>query len=215
MKRSLSLGLVLVAAATLPLGADEVAVSGIDGALAAVSASLEAAPRDPALLNDYGNLLVRAGRLAEARTAYESAIAAAPGSTLPLYDLGLLELEQGRPADAAQRFRRALDLDPGFARAEYGLGAALQARGRSRRAVKHYVRAFELAPELIEVEHNPEILFNTLATWASTSAYLGHSVGRGTRLYANPQPIASLLLPVGDAVPTPPPEGPPAAAAEE
>jgi tetratricopeptide (TPR) repeat protein len=194
---------VLDAESVVPVGAVDLATRR----------QLAEAPRDPGLLTDYGNLLVRAGSYDAARTAYEAASGAAPSAVMPLYDLGLLELEQGRPAEAIRHFRRALDVDPAFARAEYGLGAAFEARGRNHRAVKHYVRAFRLAPDLLKVEHNPEVLFNTLADWASTKAYLESSVGRGTRLYANPQPIVSLLLPA--AVATEAPAGPPAAAGDE
>jgi tetratricopeptide (TPR) repeat protein len=205
---------ILCAALLLPYtlaraSEEPVADTPIDRALATLATSLEESPRDAGLLTDYGNLLVRAGRYDESRAAYENAIAAAPSASMPIYDLGLLELELGELRDAADLFRRALEHDPGFARAEYGLGSVFEARGRSRRAVKHYVRAFQLDPELLKVEHNPEILFSTLAAWASSKAYLEASVGRGTRLYANPQPIVSLLLP------TAPEPGAEAAPAEE
>ena len=45
------------------------------------------------------------------------------------------------------------------------------------------------------MNHNPEILFNRLATWASVRSYLSGSPQRGTRLYNDPQPIVGLLVP--------------------
>lgn len=137
---------------------------------------------------------------------------------MPLYDLGLLRLERRRFDEATQLFRRALEIDPDFALAEYGLGAVLEARGRSHRAVQHYARAFTLDPELLDVESHPELLFNDLATWASTKAYLESGLGRGTRLYANPRPIVGLLMPTATVPPAEEPpmpvEGPPGDTAE-
>ncbi len=176
--------------------------SPISTTLEAMEAQIEETPRDSALWSDYGNLLVMAGRLDEARAAYETAIDLDATSVLAHYNLGLLLLETGQPRNAATHFRKAVDIDPGFARAHYALGSALAARQRHRRAVLRFSRAFELDPALLEAHHNPEILFNELATWASMHHYLKHSAGRRTRVYDDPAPILGLLVPELEAIET-------------
>ncbi len=171
------------------------AASPIGRALGDLAERVELSPRDAGLLNDYGNLLVHAGLLEDAESAYRSALEITPDSLPAHYNLGLLELERGHTRAARKQFRRAIKLDPSFGRAHYGLGSAYVAVERNRRAVKHYSRAFLLDPELREVAVYPEILFNKLTTWASMHSYLGGSPGRFARLYDDPRPIVGLLIP--------------------
>lgn len=205
MKHSFALslaGLLLIVSLTPGrAGADE---SPLAGALATLTERLEENPRNAGLLTDYGNLLVRDGQFEPALTAYESALEVEPESLTALYNLGLLELELGRTRAAGRHLRRTVKIDPSFGRGHYALGTLLAARKRPRRAVKRYSEAFTLEPTLLNVDQNPELLFNNLATWAAMQSYLGISIGRGSRLYDDPRPIIGLLLPGIDELLAPP-----------
>jgi tetratricopeptide (TPR) repeat protein len=196
VKRSLALsiaGLLLVVGLTPgPAGADE---SRLAQALASLTDQLEERPRNAGLLADYGNLLVRGGQFDAALEAYKSSLEIEPKSLTTLYNLGLLETELGRRRAAGRHLRRTVKIDPSFSRGHYALGTLLAARHRYRRAVERYSTAFTLDPGLLDVDQNPELLFNDLTTWASMHAYLASSIGRGTRLYDDPLPIVGLLIP--------------------
>ena len=200
------------------LGAPGVAVADIPltQTISVLSQRLEETPRDAALLTDYGNLLTRAGRYEEALTSYQRALEVDPESLVTLYNLGLLEFELGHDRKAGRHFKKALAIDGDFARGHYALGTVLASRQRHPRAVRHFARAFSLEPDLLQIEHNPEILFNRLATWASVRSYLSGSPQRGTRLYNDPQPIVGLLVPdLERLAPAPEPDPPAGSPSEE
>lgn len=167
----------------------------LESALSDLAERVADNPRDAALLTDYANLLVQAGRYDQARETYKAALDADPDSMLGHYNLGLLELEFGRARKAKRHFKESLNADPSFARARYGLGDVAVARNNHPRAVDHYAEALTLDPQLLDVEQNPALLFNRLATWASMKSYLENSASRGTRLYNDPKPIVGLLIP--------------------
>lgn len=195
MKKTCAAASIMLALTGFVNGSAQAAGSPIAHALGDLKERLEESPRDAGLLNDYGNLLVHAGFLEEAKVAYRSALEIAPDSLPANYNLGLLELELGHPQAARRQFRHTTRLDPSFGRGHYGVGSTYVAVERNRRAVKHYSRAFLLDPSLLEVTRNPEILFNKLTTWASVHGYLTGSPGRSGRLYENPRPIVGLLIP--------------------
>ena len=195
MKRLLVPCLACIALLCLSASRGEAEETPLDRALTTLTQRLEENSRDVDLLTDYANLLVRGGHFDEASTIYESALTLAPDSLTTLYNFGLLSFELGRLREAGKSFRRAIDIDGSFGRAHYALGSVLAARNRHRRAVQHYSKAFSLEPQLLDLDHNPELLFNDLATWASMHSYLATQVGRGTRLYNDPRPIVGLLIP--------------------
>jgi tetratricopeptide (TPR) repeat protein len=55
---------------------------------------------------------MNAGRLDEARTAYQRAIAATPDSAVLYRELGMVERRSGNAAAALEQFNRAVMLDP-------------------------------------------------------------------------------------------------------
>lgn len=195
MKHAISSALMALTLVALAGARPAAAELPLDQALDALDQRLDQTPRDAGLLTDYGNLLTRAGRFEEALDSYQAALEADPESLVALYNLGLLEYELGHRRAAGRHFQTALKIDSTFGRAHYGLGTVLAQRQRHRRAVKHFSRAFSLEPELLDANHNPELLFNHLATWASMHSYLNASPQRGTRLYNDPQPIVGLLVP--------------------
>ncbi len=195
MKRTCVAAFIWITLTSIAIAPVRAASSPIGRALSELTERLDQSPRDAGLLNDYGNLLVHAGFMEEAEMAYRSALEVAPESLSARYNLGLLELELGHPREARKQFRRAIKIDSSFGRAHYGLGSTYVAFDRNRRAVKQYSRAFMLDSGLLEVESNPEMLFNKLTTWASIHGYLTASPGRAGRVYEDPRPIVGLLIP--------------------
>ena len=75
---------------------------------------------------------MNAGRLDEARTAYQRAIAASPDSALLYRELGMVERRSGNAAAALEQFNRAVKLDPADGVALGQAGELLEERGTSR-----------------------------------------------------------------------------------
>lgn len=88
--------------------------------------------------------LERAGRSAEAETAYRSALARWPESAAAWLALGNVALAEGRLADAEYAFRRATALEPGSAPAWNNLAHALLRSGRQAEALAAAQRAVAL-----------------------------------------------------------------------
>lgn len=72
---------------------------------------------------------MNAGRLDEARTAYQRAIAATPDSAVLYRELGMVERRSGNAAAALEQFNRAVMLDPADAVALGQAGELLEERG--------------------------------------------------------------------------------------
>ena len=87
-----------------------------------------------------------AGRLDEARVAYERAIKASPESAFLHRELGTVEQKRGNPEAALARFRRAVELDPSDAASLADIGALLDARGDFEGALDALRRAAAIDP---------------------------------------------------------------------
>jgi tetratricopeptide (TPR) repeat protein len=64
---------------------------------------------------NLGNVLLRAGRPAEARAEYETALRFEPGHASTHYNLGNALLQLGQTGRAVAEYREALRLQPGLA----------------------------------------------------------------------------------------------------
>jgi Tfp pilus assembly protein PilF len=128
-------------------------------------------PRDAAVFNDLGNLLVMAGQPSEAEAAYRHAVEIDPHRLSALYNLGLLLLRGGKTGDARQLFEKVLEIEPRHAWAHYQLGALLEHKGDRSRALREYAQAFRLDPQLAFREVNPQIVENGLVTESLLLAY--------------------------------------------
>jgi tetratricopeptide (TPR) repeat protein len=93
-----------------------------------------------------------AGRLEDARAAYEQAIAASPDSAFLYRELAAVERRGGETERAAQHFRRALELDPGDARAQAALGELLEEQGDLVAALAMYEAARAADPASVSAE---------------------------------------------------------------
>lgn len=90
-----------------------------------------------------------AGRLDDARAAYEQAIAASPESAFLYRDLAAVERRAGRTEAAVERLRRAVELDPDDARATVALAEILDGQGDVVGALALYEKAAAIDPAAV------------------------------------------------------------------
>ncbi len=123
-------------------------------AVVAPSPEPEVRPDFDTLLNGAADLH-RAGRLAEAETAYRAAIAAdperkAPGHADALHLLGLLMHQTGQNDEALALIGGALRIDPAFPQAWNHLGLVQEADKRHAESTRAFTRALALHPAFAE-----------------------------------------------------------------
>ena len=94
-----------------------------------------------------------AGRLADARAAYEEVLALVPDAAVTRSNLGNVLRAQGKLTDAVAAHRAALDQDPGYAGGWVNLALALEEAGDIDAALTAAWRASVLAPRDAEVCH--------------------------------------------------------------
>jgi hypothetical protein len=172
-------------------------------------------PRDAAVFNDLGNLLVMAGQPSEAEVAYRHAVEIDPHRLSALYNLGLLLLQGGKTGEARQLFEKVLEIEPRHAWAHYQIGAILERKGDRSRAVREYAQAFRLDPQLAFREVNPQIVENGLVTESLLLAYRRQSsAAAAPPIYDERSRIRELLVqePGKNAAAEARPAAPPAAA---
>lgn len=87
-----------------------------------------------------------AGRLAEARAAYQQAIAASPQSPFLYRELATVERREGLLDDALGHALRATEIDPSDARNFVALGDVLEAQGQFARAADALASAAAIEP---------------------------------------------------------------------
>ena len=93
-----------------------------------------------------------AGRLEDARAAYEQAIAASPDSAFLYRELAAVERKGGDRDRAAEHLRRALELDPGDVRAQAVLGDLLEEQGDLVAALSMLEAARRADPSTVPIE---------------------------------------------------------------
>lgn len=154
---------VVMAAFAFALGKSNLA---LDRAIAEQERLASEQPGKASVHNDLGNLLVLAGRLSEAETAYQRALELEPNAAGTHFNLGLLYASLGKRRAALREFRRTLELDPGNAWAHYEKGKIYLAWGLKRLAERAFANAFRLDPRLADSRYNPHVLENPVATRA-------------------------------------------------
>jgi len=109
-----------------------------------------------------GDILLRAGRAAEAIPFYERALGINPNLPDVCSDLGNALSEVGRAPEAIRCYEQALRLKPNHPEAHNNLGAVLYAAGRMPEAIQHYEQALQAKPDYTEAEFNLGLaLFDT------------------------------------------------------
>src|SRR5215218_2785749 len=92
----------------------------------------------------------RAGRLAEAESAYRMAVTVGPGDPAVTHNLGVAMAAQGHHQAALDCFEEALRADPGLVSAHYNRAVALMRLGKTQAAVGAFSRATALEPQHYE-----------------------------------------------------------------
>lgn len=137
----------------LALKRDTDALAAFEAALAADASLADVRRRVDVLrfrgLQDVietGRTAATAGRLAEARDAYQRALQASPDSAFLHRELGLIERKQGNTDAALDRFRRAVELDSADAVSLVQVGEILEERRDFAGAEAAYRRASDIEP---------------------------------------------------------------------
>jgi Flp pilus assembly protein TadD len=153
-------------------------------------------PYDPQARNDLGNLLLVAGRAADAEQAYRQALDLDPLNTAARFNLAILLQQSDRPEEAMSELRELLEIAPYHGWGHYQLGVLLEEAGDRSKAVEHYARAFAYDPSLTFAENNPHIIDNRLSTEAllMSQRYRSPQASGVPRLYSNPDRIVDLML---------------------
>ncbi len=107
---------------------------------------------DPAL--NAALALHRAGRLADAKLAYEHVLRANPDCAEALYLLGILVYRIGNPDNAIALIRRAIALRPGFTEAQNDLGNILLETGKLEAAAVVFRKLLRLRPQHADAYNN-------------------------------------------------------------
>jgi tetratricopeptide (TPR) repeat protein len=184
----------------------ELAVAASDGELANAYGTLgryyiahhlndaaEVAFRNASLLspNDFrwpyyhGFVCQLAGKLEEARQAFERALEIRPGDMPAHIRLARLLLELGDNEEAYRLFHEALELNPGEAAAHSGAGRAASAMGRYQEAVALFSRALDLQPQGTRVHYNLALAHRRLGDMEAARAHLALR-GEGETGFSDP-----------------------------
>ena len=137
----------------LALERDTEALAAFEAALAADASLVDVRRRVDVLrfrnfqeVIEAARTAAAAGRLAEARDAYQRAIQASPESAFLHRELGLLDRKQGNLDAALDRFRRAVELDGADAVSLVQIGELLEERRDFEGAAAAYRQAADLEP---------------------------------------------------------------------
>lgn len=147
--------------------------------------------------NDYGNLLLLAGRADAAMAAYRRAVDLDSDLLSARYNLALLLERENDLRGAVEQLTDIVERSPGraWAHAHYQLGRIAERRGRRRAAINHYATAFRLDPRLSFPDVNPSVIDSDLVTEALLQIPDGIRVPvESPRIYEEPGRIADLLL---------------------
>ena len=113
--------------------------------------TVAAQPDNPRAQVAYGEALARAGRLADAETAYTAALRVAPADVVALVRLGTVQAALGRPDEATATLERALAIRGNDPDAHRALGRLYALRGESARAVPHFDAVLATYPDDVTV----------------------------------------------------------------
>ncbi len=137
----------------------------VNGEVAALLRARQMRPQDLELQAELAGALFRAGRHAEAMTAWGHVLGRNPRDFRAWAGLGEIWLQRDRYPEAAAAFTRSLEIQPGNAAAHNSLGITSSLQGRLDEAVRH----FEIAAKLNPI---PEFAANLAKAKAEAAAAL-------------------------------------------
>lgn len=132
---------------------------------------IEASPDDPALRNDFGNLLAKRRFPEQAAEQYELAARLDKTNFIALYNLGLLRETEGKTGAAVSAYKKSIGRKPGFPPSRFRLGRLYERQGRADAAVSEYAIALRIDPSMREVRRNPLVVDAELLYLASVQNY--------------------------------------------
>ncbi len=103
--------------------------------------------------NDLGSLLLREGKIDEAKRHFKAVLAADPKDPVANYNMGSA-LKDSLPADALGYYMNALKAKPDDSDAQEGVGTLFMTMGRFDDALPYLKRAAELQPKNPTVHYN-------------------------------------------------------------
>lgn len=112
------------------------------------------AEADPDTVNTLGITYAEAGRIDDARTAFERVLSIDPESSIPLENLGLIAIQRGDLWQARGYFERAVKAEPRSSRAQAGLGLVALKGGDRKTAIEAWQTAVDLDPTNYEALYN-------------------------------------------------------------
>lgn len=168
----------------------------LDHALEEQTQLVADSPGDAKVHNDLGNLLLLAGRAADAEAAYARAVELAPFDSEIRFNYALLLQQSGRAQEADGQYRQVLEMAPRHAWAHYQLGVMAEAEGDRNEALELYAKAFALDPGLTFASNNPQIIDNSMATEAllMSSRYREAPGSKVPRYYGDASRILDLMV---------------------
>jgi tetratricopeptide (TPR) repeat protein len=103
--------------------------------------------------SNFGGVLAKQGRGAEAIEQYQATLELKPDYAPAHNNLGILLAGQGKTTEAVQHYQRALEIKPDFAEAHNNWGNALAVKGQNNEAAKQFQQALQRNPDFGEA-HN-------------------------------------------------------------
>ena len=143
--------------------------------------------------------LHQAGRLDDARAAYEAVLAGVPEQFDALHMLGVLAMQTGRPADAVDLLVRAVRASPRDPGARNSLGEALRQVGRLEEALREFGEATLQAPEFPEPYFNAARVLQLLNRREEAVAALHRASGLRPEWAEAQNSLSAALLEAGQA----------------
>lgn len=122
----------------------------------------DAAPEDPAVRCDLGNVLKALGRVDEAVVHHRRMAELCPDSPQALSNLGTTCAKAGQADQALDLLRRAVALDPGHAELRYNLGNVHLAAGNFADAAEAFTRATGISPSHVRAHANLGVAYKEL-----------------------------------------------------
>lgn len=143
----------------------------LDAQIQQTVASLRAQPKNAALHNQLGQLLLVKGFPKDAETEFERSVDADKRFYPGWYNLGLIRAANDNYTGSRYAFNRAVEYKPGHAAALFQLGLLEEKANHTPEAVELYAKAFSINRQLMDVRVNPRIVDTKLVDLALIKMY--------------------------------------------
>ena len=145
----------------------------LDAQIQQTVTALRAQPRNAALHNQLGQLLLVKGFPKDAEVEFERSVDADRRFYPGWYNLGLIRAANDNYTGARYAFNRAVEYKPGHSAALFQLGLMEEKAHHIPEAVDYYAKAFSINRQLLDVRVNPRIVDSKLVDLALIKMYPG------------------------------------------